>query len=130
MFSSKLSRLTFHFVRHERFLKATEQRKHFHNNIRRTKELTHCHGWDFSIPPFVLALWPCLVLSTLILSLAGLAPKACSAAAALQQDHGKAPERCRIIQVLCWGYSYFLCIFYSRQIADKTGHRMFGKCSK
>lgn len=103
MFSSKLSGLTFHFVRHERFLKAMEKRKHSHNNVRKTKELTHCHVWDSSIHPLVLPLWPWLVVSTSIPSLAGSAPKACSAAAAPQRDRGTAPERCRVIEVFYFG---------------------------
>lgn len=96
--------MTFHFVRHERLPKATEQRKHSHNNVRKkTKELTRCHVYIFSIPAFSFPLWPSLVVNWLMLPLAVLVPKACSVAAILQRYHGKAPERYRIMWVFYCG---------------------------
>lgn len=60
MFASKLSGLTFHFVRHERFLKAMEYRKLSHNNISKNEELAYRHVYGFSIPPISFPLWPSL----------------------------------------------------------------------
>lgn len=85
---------------------------------KKPKNLTHCHVYGFSIPLFSFPLWPSLVVNRLMLPLARLVPKACSAAAILQRYHGKAPDEkyritCFIIPWLYITWLYNVAIVLS-----------------